>query len=35
MVADEDYHAAKIYETVGFRPTERQVSLDWWDKDST
>lgn len=30
MVADENYHAAKIYESIGFRPTERQVSLEWW-----
>ena len=32
MVADEHYHAARIYESVGFRPKERQVGLDWWDK---
>ena len=30
MIADEDYHAAKIYESVGFRPAERQVALEWW-----
>lgn len=34
MVADEDYHAAKIYESVGFRPTQKQVGLCWWDKNS-
>lgn len=32
MVADENYHAAKIYESVGFKPTERQVGLCWYDK---
>jgi ribosomal protein S18 acetylase RimI-like enzyme len=32
MVADEHYFAAKIYESVGFRPAERQVGLDWWEK---
>jgi ribosomal protein S18 acetylase RimI-like enzyme len=33
MVADEHYFAARIYESVGFRPTERQVGIDWWDKE--
>ena len=32
MVADEDYHAARIYESVGFKPTERQVGLSWWER---
>jgi ribosomal protein S18 acetylase RimI-like enzyme len=32
MVADEDYHAAKIYESVGFIPTEKQIGLCWFDK---
>ena len=32
MVADENYHAARIYESVGFQPVEHQVGLDWWDK---
>jgi GNAT superfamily N-acetyltransferase len=27
MIADEHYHAARIYESVGFRPTERTASL--------
>lgn len=31
MVADEDYHAAKIYESVGFVPTEHQIGMDWWE----
>jgi GNAT superfamily N-acetyltransferase len=30
MVADEFYHAARIYESVGFRPTEREAGLEWW-----
>jgi GNAT superfamily N-acetyltransferase len=33
MVADEHYFAARIYESVGFQPRERQVGLDWWEKD--
>jgi RimJ/RimL family protein N-acetyltransferase len=28
MVADPEYHAARIYESVGFEPTERQVGLE-------
>lgn len=32
MVADEDYFAARIYESVGFQPTERQASLQWFEK---
>ncbi len=32
MVADENYHAAKIYESVGFQPKEHQVGVDWWKK---
>lgn len=33
MVADEDYHAAKIYESVGFIPNQKQVGLCWWDRE--
>lgn len=33
MVADEDYHAAKIYESVGFNPTEKQIGVCWFDKE--
>ncbi len=29
MVADEDYHAAGIYESVGFKPIQTQYSLTW------
>jgi hypothetical protein len=32
IVADEDYHAAKIYESVGFAPTQRQIGIDWWER---
>ena len=32
MVADVDYHAARIYESVGFRPSEKMVGVCWWDK---
>lgn len=34
MVADEEYHAAKIYESVGFKPTEHQIGIDWWERDA-
>ena len=30
MLADEHYHAARIYESVGFRPVERQRGLERW-----
>jgi hypothetical protein len=30
MVADESYHAAKIYESVGFAPSSREYSAVWW-----
>ena len=32
MEADEDYRAAKIYESVGFNPTYRQAGLEWFDR---
>ncbi|MBT3322740.1 MAG: GNAT family N-acetyltransferase [Anaerolineae bacterium] len=35
MVADEHYHAAKIYESVGFQPKEHQAGLTWWDKSKS
>ncbi|MCP4142419.1 MAG: GNAT family N-acetyltransferase [Chloroflexi bacterium] len=34
MAADEEYHAAKIYESVGFQPREHQVGIDWFPKAS-
>lgn len=33
MVADPDYHAAKIYESVGFTVKEIQIGLCWWHRD--
>jgi RimJ/RimL family protein N-acetyltransferase len=30
MIADENYHAARIYESVGFKPAEHQRGLTWW-----
>lgn len=35
MVADEEYHAARIYESVGFRPTEKMSGLSWYDKSKS
>lgn len=35
MVADENYHAARIYESVGFRPTEKMYGVCWSDKSVT
>ena len=35
MVADETYHAAKIYESVGFEPTEKQIGLCWYDESKS
>lgn len=32
MVADENYHAAKIYESVGFVASEKMLGVCWWDK---
>ncbi len=33
MAADEGYHAAKIYESLGFMAVERQASLCWRPKE--
>lgn len=30
MEADVDYHAARIYESVGFRRQEVNHALSWW-----
>lgn len=30
MEADVDYHAARIYESVGFRRSETNYALSWW-----
>ena len=32
MVADAHYHAARIYERVGFTPAERQVGVTSWQR---
>lgn len=32
MEADVDYHAAKIYEGIGFKPTETNYALEWWER---
>lgn len=32
LEADEEYHAAKIYESIGFRPTEKLYRLEWHNK---
>lgn len=33
MCADEEYHAARIYESVGFRPVQKEHGVYWWDKN--
>jgi hypothetical protein len=33
MVADPDYHAAKVYQSVGFRPTEQQIGMRRFPKE--
>jgi len=30
MVADPEYHAAKIYESIGFKPVERYCGITWF-----
>jgi ribosomal protein S18 acetylase RimI-like enzyme len=30
IVADEESAAARLYESVGFKPVEKQVGLEWW-----
>ena len=30
MEADPEYHAARVYESVGFKRTETNYSLSWW-----
>lgn len=35
MVADPEYYAAKIYESVGFSPTERQVGMSKYPEEWT
>jgi GNAT superfamily N-acetyltransferase len=33
MVADPDYHAAKVYESAGFKPTEKAIGVYRFPKD--
>jgi len=33
MVADYDGPPARLYQSVGFQPTEVQVGLEWWEDD--
>jgi hypothetical protein len=33
MVADYDGPPARLYQSVGFQPTEVQVGLEWWQGD--
>ncbi len=32
MCADQDYHAARIYESVGFRFDQKEHGVCWWDR---
>ena len=32
MVADEHYHAARIYESAGFTPVAKEYSACWWER---
>lgn len=32
IVADTEYHAARIYESIGFRPTDYGVGASWWQR---
>jgi hypothetical protein len=31
MEADSEYHAARIYESLGFKPTQKSCELEWFD----
>lgn len=33
VAADEEYHAGKIYLSVGFKLFEKQISLEWFNKE--
>jgi len=33
MEADPDYHAARIYESVGFKRCEMTYQLSWWNNN--
>lgn len=32
MCADQDYHAARVYESVGFKPSQLEYGVSWWNK---
>ena len=32
MIADEQYFAGRIYESIGFKTEERQTGLEWWEE---
>ena len=32
MVADPEYHAARVYESIGFRQTEKAIGVCWYPK---
>ena len=34
MVADENYHAARIYESIGFKATRKQYGVCYWKRDA-
>lgn len=33
MVADPEYHAAKVYESVGFEPTQKAIGMCRYSKE--
>ena len=33
MAADPEYHAARVYKSVGFAEAEKQIGVCWWPKD--
>ena len=33
-VADENYHAVKICESVGFTPVGKEPSEFWWERET-
>ena len=33
IVADENYHAYRVYQMAGFKPVQKNFSLMWWERD--
>ncbi|MEZ4865864.1 MAG: hypothetical protein R3C14_31410 [Caldilineaceae bacterium] len=31
IVADEEYHAQRVYRSIGYQLVEWQVGLNWWE----